>query len=313
MEDFIDADKELEQTGVSLKKAAHENEVQKAALAEKDQEISELRTANAKHEKELLAATTENLDQKATLAEKSQEISTLRTTNAVYERELLEIAREKSDLEAWVAEIKTRVKDVNAHHRALQSKSQTQNDIIGALKSDTERLQHNLADHEMNKKALLRSKGALKREIEELKAKVVEKRDEAEPVGDWKAECLLTHRGKMSRIEELESEVEALRVRNGELCEGLETLREEFVRVESEGDKEGSEKSILGRAAVENAFSGVATGVDMPPSEVIRGSAESVEMSQSTVMGRGKREIGGSAFGPLILLGCLLAAFLLRW
>ena len=313
MEDFIDADKELEQTGVSLKQAVQENEAQKAALAGKDHEISELRTANAKYEKELQEITTEKQDQKDALAENDNEISTLRTTNAVYERELLEIASEKSDLESWVAEIKTRVKDVNAHHRVLESKTQTQNDIIGHLKTEFIHLQHNLADHEMNKKALLRINGALKREMEELKAKVVERRDEAEPVGDWKEQCLLTHRGKMLRIEELESEVEALRVRNGELCEGLETLKEEFLRVESEGDGEGSEKNISGRAEVKNGFFEVVTVADMPPSEVIGQSAETVDMSQSTLVDRGKRKIVGSAFGPLVLLGCLLAALLLRW
>ena len=312
MEDFIDADKELEQTGASLKKAAHENETQKAALAEKDHEISDLRNANAKYERELLEVTSENLDQKAALAEKDQEITDLRNANAKYEQELLEVTSEKLDLETWVTEIKACVTDVNAYHRNLETKTQTQNDIIGQLKAEIVRLQRDLdssvTDHEMNKKALLRSNAALKREIEKLKVAVVDEQDKA-PAVDWKAQCMLTHRCKTLQIEELEAEIEVLRVSNWELCEGLETLMGELVREESEGD----EKSILGCAAVENAFFEAVTVADMPPCEVIRHSAETEDMSQSTVMGRDKREIVGSAIGPVVLLGCLLAALLLRW
>ena len=115
---------------------------------------------------------------------------------------------------------------------------------------------------------------------------------------------MLDHRRKMLEMEELEAEVEVLRVVNGELCEGLEILGEEFVREEEEGDGEGAEKGIWGREAVMVA--------DLPPSEAIRGNAESVEISQSTMVGRGKREFADGIAGPLVLLGCLLAALFLR-
>ena len=125
MEDFIDLDKELEATGASLKKAVHENEAQKASLAEKDREISELCTANAK-----------------------------------YEQGLREVVSEKVDLETWIAEIKACVMDVNTYHHNLETKSQTQNHIIGHLKSEVVTLQRSLSDYEMNKKAVLRSNAA---------------------------------------------------------------------------------------------------------------------------------------------------------
>ena len=151
MEDFIDLDKELEATGASLKKSVHENEAQKTSLAEKDHEISDLCTANAKSEQELLEATSENMDQKASLAEKDREISELRTANANYEQGLREVVSEKVDLESWIAEIKACVMDVNNYHHNLEAKTQTQDQIIGHLKSEIVLLQRSLSDHEMNK------------------------------------------------------------------------------------------------------------------------------------------------------------------
>ena len=146
----------------------------------------------------------------------------------------------------------------------------------------------------------MRSNAGLKREVETLKIAVVEEQDKAKSGVDWKTQCMRTHLNKGLRIEELEAEVEVLRVANGELSEGLEMMREGFVKEESEG----SEESILGRDAV--------TVADLPPSEVFCGTGETVEKSQLVATRKSNCDSVGGVAGRMVLLGCLLAALALR-
>lgn len=295
MEDLIDSDKELEQTGLLLKKAIHETEVQKTTLHSKDQEISQLRQSK---DAEIL-----DLHQAATKS--SQSLSHLKA--------------EKSDLEAWVAEIKACVQDVHTHHRTLETKTQSQDHLINSLRSEISLLKRDLkasaTNHEMNKKALLRTTTDLRAENEKLKVVIVDEQDktrEARGGVDWRAQCMQTHRRKTVEIERLEAEVKGLRGRNGELERGLEALREEIVREDSSVGVECSGKNLLGKAIMGNGVAEVVAVADLPPSEGFGGKTETGELSVSTVMGSGKRESGGGVAGPVVFLGCLSAALYLR-
>lgn len=278
-EDFSHSDRELEQTRALLLEARLQNEALQADLKIRDQQV-------------------EQLKQHATRQES----------------ELLQVTHEKLDHEDWIAEIKARVKEANTHYNKLENRVQTQNGTILQLKAGCTLLQDQLrtdnSNAEMNKKALLRSNADLKREVEKLQKEVEaekEKKKTVKPAIDWRSECMRIHRRKSLQIEKLEAEIEQLRLKNLEQCGEIESLKQETLTAAA--STECSPPTARPTMA-QNSISEVVALVDILPSDVPADNFKADGASQG--VGVHRSEAIGTLAGPMVILGCLFAAWFLR-
>ena len=169
----------------------------------------------------------------------------------------------------------------------------------------------------MNKKALLRSNTDLKRNCEDLQAKLQAEQDKTnamQPNVDWKAECLRIHERKSFEIENLRDQTERLQVENQEQFMELRALKSAELKVITEAKLVDSvlptarpTAEIVPKTAVaNNGTLGIVTLFDMPPSHVMNDSSAEVASL------RPAKTVGGRAFSDLasamVFLICLLSA-----
>lgn len=317
-EDFSRCETSLVQTSALLHTAHSLNESQRMVLRAKDKELEA----------------------------KDQEIENLQLESSNQTSEIDSLTNEKLDLEDWISEIKTRVKEANTSYSNLETKVQTQNSIILQLKAENALLEHrhesDIMNHEMNKKALVRSNVDLKRSCEDLQAKLhaeQEKTKATQPTIDWKAECLKVHKRKSTEIKDLESGKEQLQVENKEQYMELRTLRTEIEQLQVQNQEQYMELRTLKNAELNvvskhelvnsaasaaiaptaedelptsetsNITSSIVTLCDAPPAKVTSEPSAVITSLQPTKTWE-SRAFSDLA-GVVVFLGCLVSALLI--
>ena len=290
-EDFSRSETSLEKTSALLHTAHSLNESQQIVLRAKDKELEA----------------------------KDQEIENLQLESSNQTSEIVSLTNEKLDLEDWISEIKTRVKEANTSYSNLETKVQTQNSIILQLKAENAMLEHrhesDIMNHEMNKKALVRSNVDLKRSCEDLQAKLhaeQEKTKATQSTIDWKAECLKVHKRKSTEIKDLETEIEQLQVQNQEQYMELRTLRkaepEPVDSAASAAIPPTAEDELL-TSETSNITSSIVTLFDALPAEVT--SEPSAVITSLQPAKTWESRAFSDLAGVVVFLGCLMSALLI--